>query len=96
MKTIGTETTYTGTEHRYLRGHRVLIIAVLKGAASPDFDPDAEGAHITDDDELARHGGIGPGDRVYVQPWIEKEQRFSFVSSDPRAIDLECFAELRK
>lgn len=34
-------------------------------------------------------------DRVDVQPWIEKEERFSFVS-DPRAIDLDCFQHLAK
>jgi len=35
-------------------------------------------------------------DRVEVQPWIEREERFSFVSSDPRAIDLDCFKHLAK
>ena len=29
MKTLGTTTTYDGTEHGYLRGHNVRIIAVL-------------------------------------------------------------------
>ena len=31
-----------------------------------------------------------------MQPSIEKEERFSFVSSDPRAIDLDCFKHLAK
>jgi hypothetical protein len=35
-------------------------------------------------------------DRVEVQPWIEKEGRFSFASSDPRAIDVACFADLTR
>jgi len=35
-------------------------------------------------------------DRVEVQPWLEAEGRFSFVASDPRAIDLACFASLKR
>jgi hypothetical protein len=35
-------------------------------------------------------------DRVEVQPWLAAEGRFSFVSSDPRAIDLACFASLTR
>ncbi len=27
MKTLGTTTTYDGTEHAYLRGHKVRIVA---------------------------------------------------------------------
>ena len=32
-KVIGATTTYHGDEHRYLRGHDVRIVAVLKNAA---------------------------------------------------------------
>ncbi len=96
-KTIGTTTTYTGTEHRYLRGQRVRIIAVLKNAARPDIDVDGpDYDHIDDEDELARAGGVTADDRIEVQPWLEDEQRWSFVSSDPRAADLACFAQLRR
>jgi len=35
-------------------------------------------------------------DRIEVQPWLEREQRWSFVTSDPRAIDLACFRHLSK
>jgi len=122
--TIGTTTTYHGTEHRYLKGYQVRIIAVIKGAAAPDYDADAEGAttacdrreqtgrehrrcesegrhseggrNLTDEEDLVRAGGVTADDRVEVQPWIEKEGRFSFVSSDPRAIDLACFAHLAR
>ena len=94
--TIGTTTTYHGTEHRYLAGYQVRIIAVIKGAAAPDYDVDAEGAYLTDEEDLGRAGGVTADDRVEVQPWIEKEGRFSFVSSDPRAIDLACFAHLAR
>ena len=96
MQTIGTTTTYHGTEHRYLAGYQVRIIAVIKGAAAPDYDADAEGAYLTYEEDLGRAGGVTADDRVEVQPWIEKEGRFSFVSSDPRAIDLACFAHLAR
>ena len=86
MSTMGTITSYHGTEHRYLRGYKVRIIGVIK----------ADGQYIRDDDELQQAGGVQPEDRLEVQPWIEKAGRFSFVSSDPRAIDLACFAHLAK
>ena len=91
MTTIGTITTCHGDEHSYLRGHQIKIIAVFKGAARPDHDPDDEYLVIIDDEDLARAGGLSADDRVEVQPWLESEGRFSFVSSDPRAIDLACF-----
>jgi hypothetical protein len=53
-----------------------------------------EDGYITDEEDLVRRGGVTAGDRVEVQPWIEKEERFSFVSSDPRAVDLACFSDL--
>ena len=96
MQIIGTTTTYHGTEHRYLVGYEVRVIAVIKGAAGPDYDLDADGAYLTDDEDIARAGGVTADDRVEVQPWIEKEGRFSFASSDPRAIDLACFADLAR
>ena len=96
MQTIGTTTTYHGTEHRYLKGHPVRVVAVIKGAAAPNYDADADGAYLTDDEDIARAGGVTAADRVEVQPWIEREGRFSFVSSDPRAIDLASFAHLAR
>ena len=96
MQIIGTTSIYHGSEHGSLQGYRVRIIAVIKGAAAPDYDADADGAYLTDDEDIARAGGVTAADRVEVQPWIEKEGRFSFVSSDPRAIDLACFAHLAR
>ena len=93
-KTLGTITTYHGSEHRYLHGHQVRIVAVLKNAARPDHDSEADDGYITDEEDLARAGGVTAGDRIEVQPWLEKEGRFSFVLSDPRAVDLACFADL--
>jgi hypothetical protein len=93
-KNLGTITTYHGSEHCYLRDHQVRIVAVLKNAARPDYDPDADNGYITDEEDLARAGGVTAGDRIEVQPWIAKEERFSFVSSDPRAVDLACYSDL--
>ncbi len=94
-KVIGTVTTYHGDEHPYLRGHQVRIVAVLKNAAKPGIDVDGpDYDHISDDEDLARAGGVTRHDRIEVQPWIEQEDRFSFVTSDPRAVDLGCFKDL--
>lgn len=94
-KVIGTITTCNNSsEHPYLRGHQVKIIAVFKGAAAPDLDPDADLPIATTDEELAALGGLDASDRVEVQPWLESEGRFSFVSSDPRAVDLACIEML--
>ena len=96
-KILGSTTTYHGTEHPYLNGYRVRIVAVLKNAARPDIDVDGpDYAHISDEDDLARAGGVTADDRLEVQPWMEKEGRFSFVTSDPRAMDLACFASTKK
>ncbi len=95
-KILGSITTYHGTEHPYLRGHKVLIVGVMKRAAAPDYDPDRDGSYLLDEEDIARAGGITAEDRVEVQPFIEAEQRWSFVSSDPRAVDLACFRDLKK
>lgn len=94
-QTIGTVTSYLGEEHRYLNGYQVKVIAVFKHAATPDRDPDAGYDVATTDDELARLGGLEANDRVEVVPWIAREGRWSFVSSDPRAQDLAAFKGLR-
>ena len=91
-KVIGTITTYIGTdrrEHPYLAGLKVRITAVLRAG-----DPDDENHFVTDDDHLTRLGGLSADDRVEVQPWLEKEGRFSFVASDPRVLDLEGYETL--
>jgi hypothetical protein len=95
-KIIGTATTYHGSEHAYLRGNKVRIVAVMKSAAAPGHDPDKDGAYLRGDEDIARAGGITADDRIEVQPWIEQEGRFSFATSDPRATDLGCFKNLRR
>jgi len=82
---IGAVTVYDGTDHPYLTGCRVRVVAVFKN-----------GDYITDNDALEVAGGIEAGDRVEVQPWLPDAGRYSFVTSDPRAIDLRCFADLQK
>lgn len=83
---IGATTTYHGTEHPYLRGHKLRIVAILKAGATPD---DVE--ILTTDADIACRGGVKPADRVEVSPWLEAESKYSFVTSDPRAIDLDIF-----
>ena len=119
-KIIGKVTTYHGTEHPYLKGYKVRIVAVMKSSMKPGIEDDdadnallkksseldffnrvdehAEGGavNILDEDDLARAGGVTIFDRIEVQPWLEKEGRFSFVTSDPRAQDLACFKHLAK
>ncbi len=83
---IGTLTTYHGTEHAYLRGYQVRILGVLRPGATED-----DTQYISDDDTLARSGGVKATDRVDVAPIMEGG-RTSFASSDARAIDLAAFA----
>ena len=95
-KTIGSTTTLVGLDgHPYLRGFQVRIVAVLKGFDADNPDPD--GVQIlTTDAEVEAAGGVRATDRVEVVPWIEDKDggRWSFVTSDPLAADLECFAHL--
>ena len=91
-KILGSTTTYNGTEHPYLRGFKVRIVAVMKRAATPDQDD----SYLRDEEELARVGGVTANDRVEVQPWLAAERRWSFVTSDPRAVDLAIFLNLTK
>jgi hypothetical protein len=96
-KVIGAITTCQSEEHPYLKGYKVRIVAVFKNGARADIDVEGpDYADIDDEDDLARAGGVTASDRVEVQPWLEKEGRFSFVTSDPKAEDLECFAHLRR
>ena len=94
-RVIGSTTVYEGRSQAYLRGHQLKIVAVLKGRADPDADVDDENAYITDDDDLARVGGVTADDRVEVLPWIEKENRWSFASSDPLVYELTLFKHLK-
>lgn len=89
-KIIGSETTYHGDEHPYLRGNRVRIGAVLKGAARENS---GDHPYLTTDLDIEAAGGVTADDRVDVAPIIDG--RVSFVTSDARAVDLACFAHLQ-
>jgi len=88
---IGTITTCDSDEHPWTR---VRIVAVMKGGAADSWDPDDETAYLRDDAAIARAGGVTAADRVEVQPWIERDGRWGFATSNPRAVDLACFARL--
>ena len=94
MKVIGTITTVQSQEHPYLAHLEVRVVAVIKGAAAPDLDPEADCPIATTDEELAALGGIDANDRAEVQPWLPEKNRWSFVSSDPRVTDLAAWSLL--
>lgn len=75
---IGTVCRYTGGEHAFLRHTRCYVRAVLRD----------ERVYITTDVALAALGGLQPGDRADVTPWIRSEGRWSWVTSDPLVADL--------
>ncbi|OGR04461.1 MAG: hypothetical protein A2284_09470 [Deltaproteobacteria bacterium RIFOXYA12_FULL_61_11] len=95
MKIIGAITTCTSAEHKYLKGYKVKIVGVIKNAARADYDPDKDDRILRSDEALKSAGGLTADDRVEVQPFLEKEGRFSFVSSDPKAVELANFRKLR-
>jgi hypothetical protein len=95
-KILGSTTTYHGTEHPYLRNCKVRIVAVMKRAAASDYDPDRDGSYLRDEEDIARAGGVTADDRIEIQPWLDREERWSFATSDPRAVDLAIFRKLTK
>ena len=86
---IGLRTTCDSDEHPYLRGYEVVVIAVLKNALRVE-----EYDCLTTEDAVRAAGGVGRDDRIEVAPILPKEG-LSFVTSDPRAIDLKAFEGLR-
>ena len=88
-RAIGLRTTCDSDEHPYLRGYEVVVIAVLKNALRVE-----EYDHLTTEEEVRAAGGVSRDDRIEVAPILPKEG-LSFVTSDPRAIDLKAFEGLR-
>jgi len=84
-RVIGRRTTCDSDEHPYLRGYEVVVVAVLKNALRTE-----EHEYLTTEGAVLAAGGVGPDDRVEVGVILPKEG-LSFVTSDPRAIDLEAF-----
>ena len=87
---IGTTTIYLGKELSFLHGHKLLICGIFKNAANSEGDYNI----LKTDTEIQKAGGVTSSDRVEVTPWIESQCRYSFVTSDPRAVDLACFQHL--
>ena len=94
MSLIGTTTTYVGDEIPGLRGSRVRIFGVMRGALRPGVDVDADDYFVSDDATLLRLGGVTKDDRLDVAH-VRADGTASFVHCDPRALDLECFAHLK-
>jgi len=86
-RVIGRRTTCDSDEHPYLRGHEVVVVAVLKNALRTD-----EYQSLTTDEEVSAAGGVGPDDRLEVAP-ILPDGTLSFATSDPRATDVHGFCD---
>lgn len=87
-RVIGRRTTCDSAEHPYLRGYDVVVVAVFKNALIAEECP-----YLTTEEEVRAAGGVGSDDRVEVAPILPREG-LSFVTSDPKAIDLKCFRYL--
>jgi len=99
-KIIGTETTYIGHEKR-LGGHgvRMLITGIFRYDEKTKLTmyEDSEDSYITDNDHLARLGGVRPGDGAEVHIWNERENRWGFVGEEVEDVsDMAIFKHLRK
>jgi hypothetical protein len=89
MKVVGITTTYVGHTIPGYHGKRVRILAVMRAGT----DPDGDEHYVTSDATLARLGGVTKHDRVDVAE-VRANGTLSFVSCDPLATELECFASL--
>lgn len=95
---IGRRTRFLGTsgEHPHLRGHDVVVIAVIPGSAT--IVPGVEHDYVTDEQVLTEAGGLDVGsDRLDVQPLNSDlaapgGEKNRFATSDVRATDLEAWA----
>lgn len=89
-RVIGRRTTCDSEEHPYLRGYEVVVVAVLRNALR------GEGHEaLATEDAVRAAGGVGPEDRLEVAPILPGEG-LSFVTSDPRATDVEGFRDVAR
>jgi hypothetical protein len=86
---IGTETTYLGGEWPARRAACMRIEAVLR-----HVEGQGEMLKIRTNEELRAAGGVSARDRVEVRE-VKAGGQLSFVTADPYALDLACFATLR-
>ena len=94
-KIIGKATIYHGNMHSYMKGCKVRIISVLRRPNNND-KAGLEHAYLDDDHSIDQVGGVTAHDLIEVQPWIAEEGRYSWVTSDAVAADLEIFENLSK
>jgi len=90
---IGAETVCVGG-NKYIKGKRVVIVAVWKGALKPEFNPDADDAYLRDDETLKRVGGVDAFDEVEVET-CERWQR-SVSQGTVKATELEMFMKPKR
>ncbi len=95
MNIIGTTTTYLGTEIPGLKGGRVRIFGILRGALGADVDVDSNDYFVSDDEHLERLGGVTKLDRVDIAH-LRPDGSASFMHCGARAIDLDWFAHLAR
>ncbi len=89
-RVIGRRTICDSDEHPYLRGYEVVVVAVLKNALrAEEYD------YLTTEEAVRAVGGVGPDDRLEVAAILPKEG-LSFVTSDPRATDVEAFRSVAR
>jgi hypothetical protein len=91
-RVIGRRVTFHGEkEHQYLLSYELMIVAVLKKKPGEDeYQP------LTTEDKVHAAGGVTADDRIEVVPFLKETGRYSFVTSDPRAIDLDAFRHLAR
>jgi hypothetical protein len=82
-KIIGRRARYKGKEHPYLEE-----VVVVRAFIARDTDDVDNHLYLDNDADIAAAGGVKPTDRVEVQP-VLPDGRLSFVTSDPRFVDLE-------
>jgi hypothetical protein len=95
MTIVGTATTYLGTEIPGLKGGRVRIFGILRGALRRNVEVDSNDYFVSDDEQLQRLGGVVALDRVDIAH-LRPDGSASLVHCDARAVDLECFAYLAR
>ena len=95
-KILGSTTTYHGTEHPYLRGCKVRIVAVMKRAAAPDYDPDRTIRTCATRRRSPARAASPPTTAWRFSHGSKGSSAGASSTSDPRAIDLACFRELTK
>ena len=89
IKIIGAVTRYLGTEHAYLQGHMVRIVAVHRGVLNSPDDYQI----LRDDEAIAAAGGVdADADIVEVVP-VHPDGRVSWVTSNACVGDLKQFSQ---